>query len=912
MKTISLVTFLIFFMISVFSQEGSINGVISFNEADRKGEVKVEVIGTDKSTTLMKDSSFSISGLEKGPYRIKFSGSAIETKVLNVEVTGMNTSVIVELEEQRSMDIESRGIAILSEADLEGEEGSREAPVSGILQGSRDVFSSKAGYTFGPMRFRVRGYESKYTMVYMNGLPMNNMERGQAFWGNWGGLNDVLRNKTTDLGVDQHAYGYGNIGGASNIDVRASHYRKGGKATYSLTNRSYRQRAMFKYSSGLDANGWAYTFAGSRRWAEEGYKEGSFYDAWSYFLAVEKKFNSKHSLNFTAYGAPSKRGKSGASTQEVYDMVGNNYYNPYWGYQNGEVRNSRVSNYFKPTFMLNHYWNINEKTSLTTSAVYRFGRGGGTALTWYNAADPRPDYYRKLPSYITNPDAEKVVSESFANDPGVSQIDWQELYQVNYQNMDTIYGVDGKEGNTVSGKRSQYMIEERRYDQQYYVGNMLFDKQFSDRFNFKSGIEYRHFISPHYKNIADLLGGDFWLDKDKFAERESVADDFAQSDIRKPNHVVEEGDLFGYHYDVNISQQSAWAQSAWSLTKINFYFAGNLSNTNFWRTGYMKNGKFPESSIGNSSKHQFLDIGLKTGAVYKFSGRYYLKANAGYKTQAPTFRNSFISPRTRDHVQDNLTSEKMMTGDIGLVVKSPVIKATMNFYYTQFEDQLYIRSFYHDGYRNFVNYVMSGIDKTHMGIEAGLETKITSALSLTGMSALGFYKWTSRPKVNTYIDNSSDVLEENETVFAKGFLVEGTPQTVSSLGIKYFSSKYWFGGVSGNYVDDIYLSFNPVRRTKEAVDGLTPEDPNWQTIIGQEQLPAGYTLDLFLGKSFKFDDYYATISLNVSNALDNKEIITGGYEQFRYDMETQDPGKFPPKYYYYYGRTYYLNVNFRF
>lgn len=52
--------------------------------------------------------------------------------------------------------------------------------------------------------------------------------------------------------------------------------------------------------------GWAVSLSYSRRWADEGYVKGTFYDGHSYFLSVEKIINSKHSLSLTGFGAMTK------------------------------------------------------------------------------------------------------------------------------------------------------------------------------------------------------------------------------------------------------------------------------------------------------------------------------------------------------------------------------------------------------------------------------------------------------------------------------------------------------------------------------------------------------------------------------------------------------------------------------
>jgi hypothetical protein len=90
----------------------------------------------------------------------------------------------------------------------------------------------------------------------------------------------------------------------------------------------------------MQSNGWAFAYFLSARYAHEGYIEGTFYEAFSYYAAAEKKFNDNHSLSFSVIGAPTRQGRQSISTQEAYDLSGDIYYNSYWGYQTLSRRNS--------------------------------------------------------------------------------------------------------------------------------------------------------------------------------------------------------------------------------------------------------------------------------------------------------------------------------------------------------------------------------------------------------------------------------------------------------------------------------------------------------------------------------------------------------------------------------------------
>ncbi len=819
------------------------------------------------------------------------------------------------------------------EMNREGEESQN---ISGLLQASKDIFVSTAGYTFGPTRFRVRGYDSKNSSVLMNGISMNDIESGRAYWSRWGGLNNATRNKEILFGLQATPYLFAGIGGMTNMDTRASHFRKGSYLTYSLANVSYRQRIMATYATGMMDNNWAFTFSGSRRWANEGYVEGTFYDAWAYFFAAEKKINDKHSINLTVFGAPTVKARGSVSTQEAYDLTGNNYYNSYWGYQNGVKRNARVSNYHQPSILLNHYWKINDKTKLTSGLDYTFGRGGSTALNWYDAThpseignyltdvdlgynDPRPDYYRYLPSYYaeTNPEMYYQLINLWQTDESVRQLNWDYFYFANKKNLFTVNNVDGVQGNNVTGNRAKYIVEERRNDQNRFDFTSVLTNELNDHIELSGGINATLYKGMHYKVVNDLLGGDFWVDIDQFAERDFSDEFVIQNDTAHPNHIVKEGDKFGYDYVANVNQYGDWFQAAFTYNKVDFYAALQNSYTQFWRTGNMTNGKFPTHSGGDSEKQSFFNYGTKLGVTYKITGRHYLSVNGAYITRAPNFRDAYISPRTRDFVVDGLTSEEIMTGDINYYLRFPKLKARVTAYYTEFKNQIYNRSFYHDELRTFVNYAMTGVNKLNTGLETGIEANISPTVMLTGVVAKGDYIYNSRPKVTITQDNSSEVLAQNRTVYLKNYKVGGFPQTAASIGFKYNNPKYWFVGANANYFDDIFVDVNPDRRTAEAMQGSDPDmqgivtaDPQWNDILEQEQLDPGFTFNMYGGKSWKIKKYYIYLNVSVNNILNNTDLATGGFEQLRFDRNNID--KFPNKYFYLYGRTYFINLSCRF
>lgn len=866
--------------------------------------VTVQVVGTTISAVTDSKGEYQLPNLPVGSYVISFSLIGYQTNEITVELTSEEVLIPeVQLHRAQNDEVQNQTLSEVTISSDDLDVDSKAQAVSGLLQSGRDPFESAVAFTFSPARFQIRGYDSDYSQMYMNGLPVNDPESGFSSWGAWGGLNDVTRNQESHYGLSTSGFAFGGIGGVTNINTRASQARVGTKISYASTNRTYTNRIMFTHSTGLMENGVAFTISGSRRWANEGYVEGTFYDAYAYFISIEKKFSNKHSVSFTTFNAPTKRGMQGAATEEANDLAGSNFYNPNWGYQNGEKRNSRIRRQQEPTFMLNHYWNINDKTMLTTNLGYSFGTFSTTALNWYDAQDPRPDYYRKLPSYWTTSGQDIVnqITDAFQNDASVRQIDWDYLYQTNYNSLDAN-----------NSHRSKYILEDRVSDSKQLSFSSVLNKDFSPQLKLNAGVDYTMYKSQNYKTIYDLLGGDYWLDIDQFAERDFGDSTLMQNDLDNPNRVVKKGDKYGYDYTANVNNGGLWAVANYMTDRIDYYFGANYEFTQFWRTGNMRNGRYPNDSKGDSDKNTFNNYGVKGGATWKITGRHFLDANVAYLTRAPFFRNSYTSPRTSNFTIPGLTSEKIASADINYNLRSPFIKARVSAYYTMFMDQTDLKSYYDETYRTFVNYTMNGIDKVHKGFEVGAEIKATTTITIEAAAALGSYQYTSRPNVTITQDNVGTLLAEDRVVYIKNFYIPSTPQTAAMLGVKYASPKYWFFGVNASYFDDIYIDFAPERRTAEVLVGLEANDPLRDQITKQSKVSSAFLLDANIGKSWKIKSYYINLNFQVTNILDKTDFQTGGYEQLRFTATREEISKFPPRYYYAFGRTYYLSLGFRF
>ncbi len=824
------------------------------------------------------------------------------------------------VEELKESVLENIPVVSLDDNDL-GDASSQN--VSSLLTAGRDPFYSAASFNFSAVRFRIRGYDADLFGTYMNGIPMENLDNGFTPYGLWGGLNDVFRNRDVSMGLRYNTYTFGDIGSNTNIDARASKQRAQTSLSYAYSNRNYNHRIMLTHSTGMSKKGWAFSFSGSRRYSDEGFVPGTYYNGWSYFAAVDKRIGQRHLLSLVAFGAPTESGRQAASVMEMQDLAGTHYYNPYWGYQNGKVRNSSVAKSHQPYAIFTHDFRINNKTSLVTAFGYSFGNRSTTALDWYNSADPRPDYYRYLPSYYrANGDTLQAdqMETAMRNDINLRQINWAKLYLANKSNTETITNVNGIAGNNVTGHRSHYIIEERVINTQRFNYNTVLNARAGEHADLTFGAAYQWQKNKYYKKVNDLLGGDFYVDLNQFAERDFPLNPNAnQNNLLSPNRILKVGDKFGYDYDMYMNRAAAWGQGVFKFNKVDLFAAAELSHTQFFRDGHTVNGLFPDNSFGITKKNNFTNYSLKAGITYKLNGRNYFYLNGAYLTKAPYFDNIYISPRTRDFQQENPQSSIVQSAEAGYVLNSPNLKIRLTGYYTTFQHEYNVISFYHDDYRNFVNYALSNIDKVHFGGEFGFEAKIIGGLSINGAASVGRYYYDSRQQADITLDNSYAPLG-SETVFNNNYRVASTPQEAYSFGLNYRSPKFWYVSLTGNYFDQMWLDFNPIRRTQSAVDGLEYKSDLWNSILQQTQWDPQYTVDFFGGYSWKLPgkmeinhkSTFLVFNLGVNNILDNKDIITGGYEQLRFDFENRDINKFPPKVYYAYGLNFFASATLRF
>ena len=929
-KKIILAVSLLLVCVSLGAQvTGGIRGTV-VSRVDRKPVPGAELtlyVGSDlvAETVSGKDGTFLFEELPDGIYNLMITSDEFMETHVHVTVNDGYVKNMFNLSLSPQISEEELDMSNFSEFDLD-DSGYNDNPT--LLFGQNDVFTKMASYNFSAIRFKTRGYGSETQDVYLAGVRMNDAITDYSPFSLWSGLNEATRSKETTTGLETSRHGFGGYNGLTNIDGNASSMRVGLRG------------------------------------------KGVYYKSFAYYAAVEKSWNDTHRLGLVFMATPGERGAQNSSTQEVYDLMGNNMYNSNWGWYNGEIRNARIRKTHEPIAFLKYDFTPSDKYRSSFTLLYRFGKNGYTALDWYDAADPRPDYYRNLPSYFynENPDYDRTdmrksywAREAWESDYApTTHLNWDRLYQVNRMNL-----------NAFGYARSKYVQEERHVDQKDL--NFAWTQQMKPFrwYEMTGGFNIKFNRTENYKIIADLLGGDYFVDLDNFAERDfesnraRVQNDLDYYFMAGEARVLYKGDKYGYDYLAHVHKYNGWIDNHFKFGTVSFNLAGQIGNHAIWREGLVRkclfagldqNGNeiydedgnklttydsFGEviSSKGKSKKAYFPTWAVKGGAEVILGSRMRIYGNVGLFHDSPTFNQAFLSPRTRNTLIPDLTTFKTFSSDINAQYSYQGVNVRVTAFYTNIMDQSTMRSYYNDLQGSFVNAAMSNIDEVHKGIELGFKvpTPVTN-LALQGVLSWGSYYYTSNPYMTMTVDNSSEMVVDHEIVpywmshpifkrdaegnlttevdhYQKHF-IPSTPQLAASLGLNY-NKNYWFIDADVDYFANSYLEMSPLSRTDLATAGgdgvVTPVEI--ETLAAQELFDPAFLVNFSVGKSWYTHGNQIGFSLQVKNLLNNRKVKTGGYEQTRLIDDTKSGERyypFDPKYFYMSGINYMLNVYFRF
>ena len=820
-----------------------------------------------------------------------------------------------------------------------------------IVSSNQNIYASTVGFLFSPGRFRYRAFNQKYNEIYINGVPMNDPESGQFRFSLVGGLNRITnRSREAALPFEFTNFAMPGMAGSNNYDFRPSKMATGQYAAIAGANRNYTVRAQYAYNTGLRPDGWAFSLALTYRWAnmETSYVPGTFYNALSYYLGVEKRLNDKHALSFVTWGNPTERAAQGPSTDEMYWIANSYFYNPNWGYQDGKKRSSRVINDFAPTALLTWDWKINQDTKLTTSLTGRYSIYKNARLNYNGSENPKPDYWKNLPSSYYDVWYEDDVAGRTAagyNDfmrawtylsgsEEARQINWDRLYYANQQ------------GNTMGLDAAYFMAARFNKNLNLALASTL-NTKLGMNTSLNLGLQLSANISQNYNTIDDLLGSNGIRNINTYAlGNYPMGDPHIYYDLRNKDGILKEGDKYGFDYNLHVRKAQLWSSLKFGKGNYQGFLAGRIAGVTMQRDGKMENGIAAAmgngvTSYGKSETGKFLDGGVKFGVTSYTLSNYGITWNIGlgYELRAPEAKNAFVSPEVTNDFVLNLKNERVFSSEAGLQYETTWLKANVGGYYSRLNDVTEWQQYYSDIENSFTYVSMTNMQKEFYGLEWGVRVKLSPSISIKTVGTISDAKNVNNADV-VYM-KSTEGTYHDDIVYNKNMREGGTPLSCYNLTLSY-NAKGWFIDIMGNYYDRIYLSYTPATRYGLALEkrqrayensGIaaekvfeiteTGEKVLLESAVAQAKGSGGFMLDLSIGKSIRMKKGQLSVNLSLTNVLNNRRVVTGGFEQsrtnFSVNTTTGDVGsarvyKFDrnPYKYYSYGINGMLNIGYRF
>lgn len=784
--------------------------------------------------------------------------------------------------------------------------------IGGNLNASRDPFHGTALMALQAGKFKLRGYEGHLFNGHLQGVRINQLHNGLIPWSHWSGLNEMFRNRQGQKGLSPNDFGWGNWGGTTYFDLRSAYNQAKTSLIWGVGNRFYRNRWSLNHHSGINKHGWAYSLSVSGRTGEHVPAKGVHTKMLGYFVSLEKK-DIKNSYAITLFNTESEQGKQAPSVKEAFVLTQSMLYNPAWGWDEGKIRNAQVIRQSHPTLLLNYERKPHSNLRWMTTVLLSHGERSVSGIDWYNTLDPRPDYYRYLPSFNTQENIRTQKELMWRNDPSKRQINWTRFREINAFSRSTIENVWNAPNGTITGRRSRYMVDEKVHEiQRAILGTWIQSKWKSWDIYGGGQIQFQH--NNYFRRVKDLLGSEFHIDINRFAERLHRGEMMmAQNDVTRPNRIVREGEKWGYDYSLPMAQQFLWLQGIYQSRSLDYFIAGELTNTSFKRIGHVQNGIFPEHSLGSDKGYSFLTFQSKAGLTYKITGRQNIRLQIGKSTHAPFADQVYVSPRTRNITQENIEPWSIEGGELGYSYVGENWKLKLNGYYNLISNRMKVSTFYHEYYDHFVNYAIRNINTIHRGIEFAWEWQVVPEITSTLAAAYGDHYYRTNHLADVTVDNQGISPSKTEEIFAKNFSVSGSPQEAYTWIVNYRNENYFQAGFSIAAFRRHYLGINPIRRTFDALEFIDRSSQAFTEIFNQKVWPTQIHADVQFSKSWRIKTPWSikpytniTVQGSIQNLLDNRNILQSGYEQMRFDLSERNPHAFPHRFLFVPGRTFQL------
>ena len=872
MKLVRGIPALLFLALPLSAQQsGTVTGSVT---SDGSGLASAQVVLSQTQTGaqyggLTNDSGrFNVIGVPAGSYNVSVHliGYSTESMEITLEAGGTGVvdfamtssavalggiNVLAERAEARRTPV---AFTDVSKAQIQSQLGSRDLPL--VLNLAPSVYSTAQGGGAGDARINVRGFTQRNTAVMINGVPVNDMENGWVYWSNWGGVGDVATSIQLQRGLSAVNLATPSIGGTLNVITDPSPANPG-----YVFKQEFGSGNLLKTTL-TAATGQVGNFsmsASAVRTTADGIIDGVWQDAWGYYVASQYTFSDHNRLEFYAVGAPQRHGhrlyklniatidREFAMSLDDYDQGGldrfsneaGRYWNPnvggvdpsYSGRQfNSTGPGAGVSsrfgrnflnereNYFsKPQLNLNWYSYLGGGLTANTVAYYSGGNGGGTGT--YGSM--RWDY---------------TYRQRFA--------DWNATIARN-RGSDT--GSFGILRNSVNNQATWGAIAKLQ-------------KEFDNDLVANFGLDWRTATIEHYREVRDLLGGEFYND--------CCSSDFwseAQGNRRL-------GDKINYHNENNVDWIGVHLQAEKSSRAGSYYGMVGVSRISYDFTDFFTKGPgggYLQLSSGGLTGRQ-----IKGGAVRNLGPEWSVYGNAGLVSKVPIFDGVIDDIRGIFHLDP--TNETFTSFEAGTRFRSLNRQFSFdgNIYFTQWNNRTrnqFVRNFRGNNQDGLV--YLRGVNGRHMGIELEGAFQPADYMRFDAALSYGDWKYTNVPRGTFRPDDRQGETQEYD-FYLNGLYVGDAPQFQVAYALSFFPSGGVYAQLVGKTYGKHYANFNAFGRTSDVDAGIQSWNPPGYTVFDVHmsyRLPSelaaalGGNVALFLHAFNVFNTVY------VQDAQDNSD-----------------------------------------
>lgn len=610
----------------------------------------------------------------------------------------------------------------------------------------------------------------------------------------------------------------------------------------------------------LKDEGWQIMHYARVRTGRDIYVEGIAGNSADVALGVVRRTRNAN-LSIVALLPWSERGLRSATTDEAIALAGDVRYNPAWGMQSGKERSSRVATTLHPELLVDYSRRLSIATTLRLNADIGFRRYGRTALAWFDAATPMPDNYRYLPSYASDDESRREITEAWQRgDRRYTQIDWAALCHTN---------AIGSDGHAV------YAVESRRANMAHGVLTAAFESRVG-RVDLEYGISLGYERERRFKQMDDLLGATHIVDLDYFLEDDDTYCNSMQNNLREPNRRIGEGDRFGYDYDLAARRAEGFVALGWRQGAMTFDIEAAFAGEALWRRGRYEKELFPDAgSFGRSRTTTLTPYRVALKWSYEHLS-HALAARLSLRGNSPDARDMFLQADYNNRVVESPELSHHLFASVAYGYAAPKLRLGVTAFLASATSLTSVVHYYDDLAQLYADAVVRGTGYLNFGVMVDAEVKWSAYFGSTFSLSAGRYRHSRNPEVAVY----SDV---DNTLIARGVSAmrgcRGTTPAVTAYGDLAFERGGWRAMVAVQYWGARHIEASPIRRMVRFTQlDISPEER--ARLMSQERLRDAVSADVALSKSLQLGDNLLIMEVAVRNLLGTDYVING-YEQHR-------------------------------